>query len=143
MRGTERAFSALQHSFAKKIGVTLGQQYSEADQTLTLTRHGGAVVSARAQLVGSYSRADFLWVWGWAVSEVDPACSERVKRVCAPDARQPGLSALWRAHFHCDEGFAWALASSIAVSVGARGLVRVEEPGQPVILIYAVMSDPA
>lgn len=142
LRGTERAFSSLQHSFAQRVGVTTTHRYSESDQLLTLIQEGGVELRAPAQLVGSYARENFLWVWGWAVDELDAACSVRVKAVCAPEATQPGLSALWRDHFHCDEGFAWAIASHVAVAIGARGLFRAEETGQPVIVLYAVMAEP-
>jgi hypothetical protein len=143
LRGTERAFSSLQHSFGQKVGKTTSHRYSEDDRILSLDKSDGTTARASAQLVGSYSRENFLWVWGWAVAEVSPECSERVKRICAPDAAQAGLSALWRDHFHCDEGFAWALSSHIAVSIGARGLVRAEDVSLPVIAIYAVLEDPA
>lgn len=142
LRGSERAFHSLQGSFAKRIGVTTAHHYSEEDQLLSLTRHDGTTLTAPAQLVGSYTRENFLWVWGWAVDELAPACCERVKKICAPDAVQPGLSALWRDHFHCDEGFAWALASHLAVALGARGLARAESAGLPVMVIYAVMEPP-
>ncbi|MBS1148334.1 MAG: hypothetical protein H6Q89_32 [Myxococcaceae bacterium] len=142
LRGTERAFHSLQGAFSQKLGSTTAQDYSEEDQLLSLTG-ANAVVRAHAQLIGSYSRENFLWVWGWAVEELAPACCEKVRRVCAPETLQPGLSALWRDHFHCDEGFAWALAAHVTVAIGARGLVRAETPGQPVILLYAVMENPA
>jgi hypothetical protein len=142
LRGTERAFHSLQGSFAQKLGPTTGHDYSEEDQLLTLTGANG-VVRAHAQLIGSYTRENFLWVWGWAVEELAPACCDKVRHVCAPETTQAGLSALWRDHFHCDEGFAWALASHITVAIGARGLVRAETPGLPVIVLYAVMENPA
>ena len=143
LRGTERAFHALQGMFGQTVGGTTDHAYSEVTQELTLTRSNGAQVHAPAQLVGSYDRETFLWVWGWAVDDVAPACTDRVKRVCDPDTLAPGLSALWRDHFHCDEGFAWALAAHVTVAVSGRGLIRVERPGHPVIVLYAVMKDPA
>ncbi len=142
LRGTERAFHSLQGAFAQKLGPTTGHTYSEEDQLLTLTSAQG-VVRAPAQLVGSYTRENFLWVWGWAVEDLAPGCCEKVKRVCDPPTAQAGLAALWRDHFHCDEGFAWALAAHVSVAVGARGLVRAEVPGLPVIVLYAVMENPA
>lgn len=143
LRGTERAFHSLQGMFAKNVGGTTDHAYAEETQTLALTQGDGKVVQARAQLVGTYRRDSFLWMWGWAVDEVAPACTEKVRRVCDPDTTAPGLSALWRAHFHCDEGFAWALAAHATVAVTGRGLIRVEAPGHPVVVLYAVMEDPA
>ncbi len=143
LRGTERAFHALQGMFAKTVGGTTGHAYSEETQELSLTQTDGTVVKARAQLVGTYRRESFLWMWGWAVDDVADACTAQVKRVCDPDTTAPGLSALWRAHFHCDEGFAWAIAAHATVAVSGRGLIRVESPGHPVVVLYAVMEDPA
>ncbi len=141
LRGTERAFHSLQGDFAAKLGPTTGHDYSEDDQVLSFTTPN-AVLRAHAQLIGSYTRENFLWVWGWAVEELAGACSEKVRHVCAPQTAQAGLSALWRDHFHCDEGFAWALASHVTVAIGARGLVRAQAPGLPVIVLYAVMENP-
>ena len=142
LRGTERGFHSLQGSFAKSLPAVRGHDYSEEDQILTFTWDDGTKAKAPAQLIGSYSRENFLWVWGWAVEELSPVCWDRVKRICAPDATQPGLSALWRDHFHCDEGFAWALAAHVTVAMGARGLVRAETSGLPVIVLYAAMENP-
>jgi len=141
LRGTHPAFQSLQAAFEARLGQLAGHEFSEGDQLLSLKRADG-VVRARAQLVGSYTRENFLWVWGWAVEELAAGCCDRVRRVCAPEAAQPGLSALWREHFHCDEGFAWALAGHVMVAIGARGLVRVEAPGLPAIVLYAVLEDP-
>jgi hypothetical protein len=143
LRGTERAFHSLQGAFAQKLGPTTGHAYSEETQVLCLTGANGMVVRAPAQLIGSYTRENFLWVWGWAVEELAPECCDKVRHVCAPETAQPGLSALWRDHFHCDEGFAWALASHVMVAIGARGLVRAETPDLPVIVFYAVMENPS
>ena len=142
LRGTERAFHSLQGAFAQKLGTTTGHDYREEDQLLSFTGTNG-VVRAHAQLIGSYTRENFLWVWGWAVEELAAECCEKVKHVCAPATQQAGLSALWRDHFHCDEGFAWALAAHVTVAIGARGLVRAETAGLPVVVLYAVMENPA
>ncbi len=143
LRGTERAFHSLQGDFARRLGTTTAHDYDETTQRLTLTAADGTVAHAKAQLVGSYTREDFLWVWGWAVAELDEACTAKVRHVCAPENTQAGLSALWRDHFHCDEGFAWALASHLTVAVGGRGLVRAESPGLPVVVLYALLENPA
>jgi hypothetical protein len=49
------------------------------------------------------------------------------------------MSAFWRPHFHCDEGFAWALAGHLCVSIGARGLLRAPEGAHESVSVYAVL----
>jgi hypothetical protein len=71
--------------------------------------------------LGRYDREEFVWVWNHA--------EPRVRSACAVESQPPGLSALWRDAFACEEGFAWALCSHLCVALGARGLARVEEQG--------------
>jgi hypothetical protein len=142
LRGTGKAVASLQKDFDAKHSGATRHEFNEFDGTLTL--YGpGTKFTAPAQLIGTYAGDNFLWVWGWAIDEIDKEVTDRVRAVCAPDAAQPGLSALWRDHFHCDEGFAWALASHVAVAMGARGVYRGEEAGTPVNVLYAVMDAPA
>ncbi len=139
--GTERAFAALQERFEQRLGRVARFHYDAPAAVLTIEREGKAT-ELPAQVVGRYFSDGFVWVWGWADRDAPATASERVRRVCAPDAQPPGLSALWRDHFHCDEGFAWALAGHVVVSVGARGLYRAEVPGTPEGVFFAVMAEP-
>jgi hypothetical protein len=91
-------------------------------------------------LVGSYLPDVFTWMWSWSDEEAQPASTDRVRRVCQPDLKPDGLAAFWRAHFHCDEGFAWALAGHVAVSIGARGLFRAQPPEAEGALFFALME---
>lgn len=75
--------------------------------------------SARLLELGRYDRAEFVLRWNHA--------DERVRRICAVEAKPPGLSAFWRASLACDEGFAWTLCSHVVVALGARGLVAEGE----------------
>ena len=59
-----------------------------------------------------------------------------------PDLKPDGLAAFWRPHFHCDEGFSWALAGHVAVSIGARGLFRAQPPDAEGALFFALMELP-
>ena len=72
--------------------------------------------------LGRYEPLAFDWRWNHADADV--------RRICTVEARPAGMSAFWRESFACDEGFAWALCSHLCVSLGARGLVRIE--GDPV-----------
>ena len=80
--------------------------------------------------LGRYDREEFVWVWNHA--------EPRVRSACAVESQPPGLSALWREAFACEEGFAWALCAHVCVALGARGLARVEEQG--VVKLCAVTS---
>ena len=40
----------------------------------------------------------------------------------------------------CDEGFAWALAGHLAVSIGARGLFRAQPPDAEGALFFALLE---
>jgi hypothetical protein len=56
--------------------------------------------------------------------------------------QQEGLSAFWRPGFHCDEGFAWAVAGSAVVSTGARGLFRAEVTDRSGAVFFALRELP-
>lgn len=140
--GSERAFAALQEQLEKRLEGVSGFSYEAATAILTLEWRDGAQASVPAQLVGRYGEEDYSWSWGWVSAEHRPGTSDRVRRVCSPDAPVPGLSAFWRDQFQCDEGFAWALAGHVAVALGARGLFRGEVEAQDEALVFAVMEAP-
>lgn len=119
--GTERAFADLQTSLDATLAGYADWRFD--GRLLELTR-AGKTLSFPAELVGRYLAGSFTWTWGWADEALAPQTVEGVKRVCAPSARPPGLSAFWRDRYQCDEGFAWALASHVAVAMGARGLYQ-------------------
>jgi hypothetical protein len=141
LAGTERAFHDLQQRLEASLGVTVGFSFDPDRSELSLRRETKGLVTVPVQVVGQYMPDAFTWAWGWAFERDRPHTVERVLRVCAPDVTQPGLSALWRASFHCDEGFAWSVAGSIVVSIGARGLFRAELPQGEGVIFFAVMSD--
>ncbi len=142
IEGTERAFHDLQHGLEHRLGATVGFGFDSNASMLTLKREVGEKLVVPAQVVGQYLPESFTWAWGWSDETANPETTERVRSVCAPDRQPVGLSALWRAHFHCDEGFAWALASHAVVSIGARGLFRAELPERQGAAFFAVMSLP-
>ena len=137
IQGTERAFHDLQGQLQQRLGKVTGFAFDAEHGVLRLDRPGGAV-ELPAQLVGSYLPEVFTWMWSWSDEQAAPASTDRVRRVCQPDLKTDGLAAFWRAHFHCDEGFAWALAGHIAVSIGARGLFRAQPPDAEGALFFAV-----
>lgn len=138
--GTERAFEALQRQLEEALGSVNGFAYEASTGQLTIDRVDRPSVTVAAQLVGRYGEEDFSWTWGWVSAEHRPGTSDRVHRVCAPETPGPGLSALWRDQFQCDEGFAWALAGHVAVAMGARGLFRAEVEEREETLVFALME---
>jgi hypothetical protein len=140
--GTQRAFETLQGRLEERLGAVAGFSFDEAAGQLTLERASGPSATVRVQVLGQYLTDDFTWVWSWSDPDSNPATVKDVRRICTPEAQPTGFSALWRGHFHCDEGFAWALAGYVMVSLGARGLFRAEVPGQGSAVFFALLEDP-
>ena len=139
LRGTERAFHELQGQLQQRLGKVTGFAFDAEHGVLRLDRPSGSV-EIPAQLVGSYLPDVFTWMWSWSDEEAKPASTDRVRRICQPDLKANGLAALWRPHFHCDEGFAWALGGHVAVSIGARGLFRAQPPEAEGALFFALLD---
>ena len=141
LTGTERAFHDLQGQLQQRLGKVTGFAFDPAHGVLRLDRPAGSL-ELSAQLVGSYLPDVFTWMWSWSDEQAQPASTDRVRRVCQPDLKPDGLAAFWRPHFHCDEGFAWALGGHIAVSIGARGLFRAQPPEAEGALFFALLELP-
>ncbi len=141
LAGSERAFHDLQGQLQQRLGRVTDFAFDPANGMLRLTRLGGEV-ELPAQVVGSYLPDVFTWVWSWSDEAAQPASTDRVRRVCQPQLKADGQAAFWRPHFHCDEGFAWALAGNVVVSIGARGLFRAQPPGAEGALFFALMELP-
>ncbi len=139
LRGTERAFHDLQGQLQQRLGKVSGFAFDAEHGVLRLDRPSGSA-EIPAQLVGSYLPDVFTWMWSWSDEEAKPASTDRVKRICQPELKANGLAALWRPHFHCDEGFAWALGGHVAVSIGARGLFRAQPPEAEGALFFALLD---
>ncbi len=131
--GTARAFHDLQGQLQQKLGEVRSFAFDPVHAVLRLDDR-----EVHAQVVGSYLGEAFTWVWSWSDPAAHEASVGHVKRICRPELKQDGMAAFWRPHFHCDEGFAWALAGNIAVSIGARGLFRAVPPGTSDALFFAV-----
>lgn len=141
LSGTERAFHDLQGQLQQRLGKVTGFAFDPAHGVLRLDRPGGAL-ELQAQVVGSYLPDVFTWLWSWADEGAQEASTGRVRRICQPDLKPDGLAAFWRPHFHCDEGFSWALAGHVAVSIGARGLFRAQPPEAEGALFFALLELP-
>ncbi len=141
LQGTERAFHDLQGQLQQRLGRVTGFAFDPEHGVLRLDRPAGAL-ELPAQVVGSYLPDVFTWVWSWNDEAARSASTDRVRRICQPELKPDGLAAFWRPHFHCDEGFAWALAGNVAVSIGARGLFRAQPPDADGALFFAVLELP-
>jgi hypothetical protein len=139
LQGTEGAFHSLQAQLQQRLGPVTGFAFDPAHGVLRLDQSTGAL-ELPAQVVGSYLPDVFTWVWSWSEEAATSASCDRVRRICQPELKPDGLAALWRPHFHCDEGFAWVLAGHVAVSLGARGLFRAVPPGADAALFFAVLQ---
>lgn len=143
IHGAEKAFHDLQLALEPKLRRTTGFTFDPLAGVLSLQQAVGAPLTAPVQVIGQYFPDAFTWAWGWAFEQDHPHTTERVRRVCAPEVAQPGMSALWRPQFTCDEGFVWAIAGAIVVSLGARGVFRAELPDGEGVILFALMADPA
>jgi hypothetical protein len=132
LSGSERAFAMLQTDLTATLGEQVG--WREQGGALEIQTAGG-VQRWSSEPIGVYSLDELSFTWAWASA---PERAQRIEAVCAPKARQPGLSVLWRPHLHCDEGFAWALAGHAAVALGSRGVFRAEEKGR--VGLHALMK---
>lgn len=142
LTGTERAFHELQGQLQQRLGKVTGFAFDPAHGMLRVDRPGGPL-ELKAQLVGSYLPDVFTWMWSWSDEHAQAPSTDRVRRVCQPELQPDGLAAFWRPHFHCDEGFAWALAGHVAVSIGARGLFRAQPGEAEGALFFALLELPA
>lgn len=140
--GTSKAFDALQEQLGQRLGAVTGFSFDTGLSVLHLNRPEGRSLALKAQLLGAYLTEAATWVWGWSDPLANPLAVELPRGVCAPDAEQAGLSALWRPNYFCDEGFAWTVAGSVSVSIAARGLFRGELPDGSGAALFAVMELP-
>jgi hypothetical protein len=124
VQGSEKAFDELQAGLEAKLNGVTQFAYDASAAMLQLRWADGRHVELAAHFLGQYLPAEFTWVWSWSQHSPTEPSVEAVRRICAPDQMPAGLSALWRPSYHCDEGFAWAVCGSVAVSLGARGLYR-------------------
>lgn len=142
LSGAEKAFHELQLRLEARLRRTVGFGFDPASGTLTLQQAEGPALTAPVQVIGQYLPDVFTFAWGWAYEQEHPELVAGIRRVCAPEVTQPGLSALWRPELHCDEGFAWALAGATVIGLGARGVFRAELPGEGGVILFALMADP-
>lgn len=114
--------------------------FDQRTQQVSFQVPGRGGLTAPAQLIGTWSQEDDSWLWSWANTSVDPKCFAEIEKATSPDARAPGLGALWRERFGCEEGFAQALARIAAHRAGARAVHRGRSGTTTAFL--ALMAEP-
>ena len=138
LRGTDPSFETLQARFEAQVKEVEALRFDPSNGVLFVETASGETPHT-AEVVGVYEGDAFAWQWAWSDEALPAKASAAVKRVCAPSFQSPGMSAFWRPGFHCDEGFAWALAGHVCVSIGARGLLRAPESEHGKAVVYAVL----
>lgn len=138
LRGTDPSFDTLQARFETQVKDVLSLRFDAHNGVLFVETAVGETPHT-AEVVGVYEGDAFAWQWAWSDEALPARASTAVKRVCAPSFQSPGMSAFWRPGFHCDEGFAWALAGHVCVSIGARGLLRAPESEHGRAVVYALL----
>lgn len=141
LSGTERAATRLQEEWEARVNAG-GNALCDIERLEVSVGDATASKSSEgrwgAYVVGTYDTQQYVWHWGWAHADFPAMATQRVRTVCAPDRPARGLSALWRPHYFCDEGFAWAVAAHVAVAAGASPLIRWSRPGDSQVTIVAV-----
>ena len=105
------------------VGCT-GWSYSQPERVATFDFGSGPAWRVPAQLLGTWSPDEELWLWGWANTAVEPGCTDAIERALRVDQRDPGFAAFWRERYPCEEGFAARVASLAGVRAGASGVYR-------------------
>jgi hypothetical protein len=137
--GTELAFEHQQVTLSQTFPNAIDFAYDAESQVLRLREANGKETHADALLLGQFFVDDSMWSWGWADEQVEPAAIERVRQICSPNTQPPGLSALYRPHYQCDQGFSFTVCGSVCVSLGARGLVRMPVADKSASVFFALM----
>ncbi len=130
---SEHAFEALQTAFRLEAGLVDGYTWDGSSLVLSSNADSPRVFPARK--LGDFDLFEHRWHWAWAErrSSDDP-----LYRACDVQRTPPGLSALWRPAYHCDEGFIQGISSALVLTLGARGLFRALEANGRIARLWAV-----
>jgi hypothetical protein len=129
---------AAEQAVAERLRGLVSSSFDPKQGTLSWDLGAGGRVEAPAQLLGTWTTADEQWLWAWANTAVEPACTELIERAVAPERRAPGLTLLWRERYGCELGLATKVAQLAAHRAGAVG-VFVGRGGQTVSF-FALMA---
>jgi hypothetical protein len=98
--------------------------YSQPERVATFELPGRPALRISAQLLGTWSAEEEMWLWGWANTAVEPGCTEAVERALGVDQPARGFAVFWRERYPCEEPFAGRVAWLAGVRAGASGVYR-------------------
>jgi hypothetical protein len=90
-----------------------------------------------AQIVGSWSRAEESFVWGWDNASFLSPSRERVAHIRDAARAEPGLAAFTKGTFGCPEAMAKELALHAGLMMNARGVFSADY-GSGVVFVAAM-----
>lgn len=113
----------------------------DRDQTeLVFNFQDGRSSAIRTQVLGSYSPIIRTWCWSWANRSHAPSDHQLVSMCAHTAAGRPGLGALWRGGFFCDNHFGYMISLLATSEMGGFGIFSWDRPDLRVY--YAFMDSP-
>jgi hypothetical protein len=120
--GTRARAHEVQAAFQAHIQGLQRWDYVQDEAALSFVLANGTRWTVRGQLLGSWSRQDESWRWGWANESVPAAASAGAAEVRDGARAGRNLAALTTPSFACAQPFAVELALHAATTLGARGV---------------------
>ncbi len=122
---TEPELAAMQESVATRLHDLARWNYSQPDSRATFEFDDGRPkLDLPAQILGTWTRDDESWLWGWANTSIEPGCTDLVEKALRPDDREPGLAVFWREKYPAEQDFTLKVALLAAHRMGATGVFR-------------------
>ena len=109
--------------------------YDLAECTLTFSEAGIPKVIAAIQIVGTTSRSEGTWMWGWANDSLPPVATESMSAVRTFGENEV-ITQLQTATLADDDYLGWEMTALAAKVIGAKGGYRCPTDGGFVYLIY-------
>lgn len=94
----------------------------------------GRTLVLRADILGSYSRAEQSWCWSWA-NAFPPNATAAARALAKPNA---GMGFLRMPGFACQEALAEIVALAAADQMDGRAMLKWELEGKGIVLFFAV-----
>ncbi len=124
LAAAESEISRRHAELAARIQGTTSWTYAQPERLLSFAFADRAPLQVPAQILGTWTQDEESWLWGWANTSIEPACTDRVEAALQPDAHEPGFAVFWREKYPCEDGFAGQVAALAAHRMGARGVYR-------------------
>jgi hypothetical protein len=111
-----------QTAFQKQVAGYKQWNFDQSKAELSFVLADGRSWVMPGQIVGTWSRDDTSWLWGWANESVDAKCRVAVANVRDGARPHRGLAALTTGSFHARQPMAVELAMFAALQMNARGV---------------------